>query len=129
MPETLERINWNRLIICEHNREVLIEKFGLPENATWTDISKHYIERSGVANAKACYSVTESSKGVMMPSKIDQRRLNDGAIASSLSEPTTIQEIEEQIETISDGIRALQSLDDLGSAEANKAAWNQMLEL
>ncbi len=64
-----------------------------------------------------------------MPTRLDQRRLNDGAGAAALREPKTVKEIKEQIETISDGIRALQSLDDLGSKEANDAAWNQMLEL
>ena len=64
-----------------------------------------------------------------MVSKIDQRRLNDGAEAATLGEPETIEDIGGQIETISDGILALQSLDDLGSEEANDDAWNQMLEL
>jgi hypothetical protein len=58
-----------------------------------------------------------------MPSPIDQRRLRDGALALEVSvrEPETADEIREQLETIRDGIAALQSLDDLGE-EANERA-------
>ncbi len=64
-----------------------------------------------------------------MPTKLDQRRLRDGEKAASLEEPTTVEEIKQQLEVICDGARALQSLDDLGSPEANQDAWDQMLAL
>jgi hypothetical protein len=58
-----------------------------------------------------------------MPSAIDQRRLNDGAAAITVSdsEPVTVDEVRRQISAVEDGIAALQSLDDLG-VEANARA-------
>ena len=38
-------------------------------------------------------------------------------------------EIEQALEEVYDGIRALQSTDDLGSEEANQRAWDDMVEL
>jgi len=64
-----------------------------------------------------------------MLSSIDQRRLNGGARAMALEEPRTLREIEEQISAIYAGAVALQSMDDLGSPEANQRAWDDMLEL
>lgn len=64
----------------------------------------------------------------MMPSKVDQRRLRDGARAMTLTEVKSLIAKKEQLVEIADGIRALQSLDDLGE-EANERAWNDMLEL
>lgn len=63
------------------------------------------------------------------PSRIDRRRLKDGEEASNLPEPTTEAQIREQLSILSDGIAALQSTDDLGSPEANQAAWDDMLAL
>jgi len=48
---------------------------------------------------------------------------------SETPEPATPEEIRSQLEILSDGIRALQSLDDLGSPEANQRAWDQMVAL
>lgn len=61
---------------------------------------------------------------------VDQRRLNDGARAmqESETEPTTRAEAMYQMTTLSIGIAALQSLDDLGS-QANQKAWDDMLKL
>lgn len=59
----------------------------------------------------------------------DKRRLADGDRAKGLAKPKTTKEIQQQLEILSDGIRALQSLDDLGSPEANQRAWDDMLEL
>lgn len=64
-----------------------------------------------------------------MPSKIDARRLRDGASAASLPEPKTVEEIQAQLEVLGDGIAAMQSLDDLGSPEANQQAWDDMCAL
>ena len=63
-----------------------------------------------------------------MPTKLDMRRLNDGAKASRLlaQDPKTIDECRSQIEELSDAIAAMQSLDDLGSAEANQRAMDDM---
>ena len=65
------------------------------------------------------------------PTKVDQRRLADGAEAlrQSRRDPQTIEQAREIYESLSDGIRALQSMDDLGSPEANEAAWDDMLYL
>jgi hypothetical protein len=60
---------------------------------------------------------------------VTKRRLADGARAKALSEPTTKAEIEAQLETIYDGMLALQSLDDLGSDEANNQAFRDLDEL
>lgn len=57
-----------------------------------------------------------------MVSRIDQRRLNDGASAGALSEPQTLAEAKAKLERLGDAVAAMQSLDDLGSPEANKAA-------
>jgi len=59
----------------------------------------------------------------------DQRRLRDGARAMGLKGPVDLLEIKEHIEIVRDGIRALQSTDDLGSTDANAKAWSDMLEL
>ena len=64
-----------------------------------------------------------------MPNSTDQRRLNDGARAKALSEPKNLKEMKEQLSIIFDGMLALQSLDDLGSPEANQQAWDDMTEL
>lgn len=64
-----------------------------------------------------------------MPSQFDRRRLNDGARAMGLNQPKTLAEMEEQLRVIGDGALAMQSLDDLGSPEANKKAWDDMIEL
>lgn len=68
-----------------------------------------------------------------MVSKIDQRRLRDGARALALPKPKTIgemiEEMERQLEVMRDGLAALQSLDDLGSSKANEKAWDDLLTL
>jgi len=62
-------------------------------------------------------------------SPVTKRRLADGEQAGALAEPATDAEIEAQLNILHDGIAALQSLDDLGSNEANQRAWNDMLAL
>jgi len=52
-------------------------------------------------------------------SALTRRRIQDGERAINLGEPTTKEEIKAQIQIISDGIRAIQSTDDLGP-EMNK---------
>jgi len=59
---------------------------------------------------------------------VKRRRLVDGAKAMVLPEPKSTAEIREQIEIIADGIRALQSLDDLGK-ETNKQIMDDMAVL
>lgn len=61
-------------------------------------------------------------------SAVDQRRLRDGARALALPEPKTREEIDAALVVISDGILAMQSLDDLGE-EANKKAHADLAEL
>ena len=64
--------------------------------------------------------------------RTDKDRLRDGARAlDTLSEPEpdTLEDLKERLRVVMDGALALQSTDDLGSAEANEAAWNDMLRL
>jgi len=65
-----------------------------------------------------------------MPSAVDRRRLRDGAHALEVSShaPQTGDDVRAQIAVISDGIAALQSLDDLGP-EANACAARDEQEL
>jgi hypothetical protein len=68
----------------------------------------------------------------MTHSAVTTRRLNDGKVAMGLEAPETSTQLNDLIEyrnQLHDGICALQSLDDLGSEEANERAWNDMLEL
>lgn len=60
-----------------------------------------------------------------MTNPIDQRRLRDGAAAEAIGEPDTIETLEKAIEQAWDGVAAMQSLDDLGSPEANNEAMAQ----
>jgi len=67
-----------------------------------------------------------------MPSAIDERRLRDGA--SAMRSPQnyddmSIDELEELRVQLRDGVAAMQSLDDLGSPEANATAMRDMDEL
>lgn len=60
------------------------------------------------------------------------RRLNDGEEALSLQTkplPDTLEKLQDLRGKLHDGIVALQSLDDLGSEDANQRAWDDMLEL
>lgn len=67
-----------------------------------------------------------------MPSA--QRRLRDGAVAIAASDhpPTTLEETRAQISVVSDGIAALQSLEDLGDAvndfviEQHEVLWKRL---
>jgi hypothetical protein len=65
-----------------------------------------------------------------MPRTADQRRLRDGAaaLAASVEPAATLGELARQIETVSAGIAAMQSLDDLGP-EANAQAQRDEQEL
>jgi len=71
--------------------------------------------------ASDCPRCTELGAIYMNP--VTKRRLADGDRALALPEPTTKQEIAEQLVVIWDGMLALQSLDDLGSEEANNKAY------
>lgn len=64
-----------------------------------------------------------------MISVVDKRRLEKGAAAFALPEPTTEQELKDTIGVLHDAIAALQSLDDLGSDQANQQAWDDQLLL
>lgn len=55
-------------------------------------------------------------------SEIDRRRLADGDRALALPEPLSPNEVENQLTVVLDGIRALQSLDDIGVEENRQAA-------
>lgn len=63
------------------------------------------------------------------PSPRDVRRLQKGDEALALGEPLSRDEAREQLDLLRDGIIALQSLDDLGSAAANDLASRNLLAL
>lgn len=67
----------------------------------------------------------------MKYSPVTTRRLGDGERALKRSFPTTDNknELIAYRDELHAGIAALQSLDDLGSEQANQAAWDDMLEL
>jgi|SRR5688572_29289226 len=56
------------------------------------------------------------------PTLRDVARLKLGAEALALAEPSTVEEARTQLGTLHDAICAMQSLDDLGSNEANAKA-------
>ena len=64
-----------------------------------------------------------------MTSRVDRRRLRDGAEAMTLPEPQTLGEMEITLQALWDGAVALQSTDDQGSPEDNEQVFNDMLEL
>lgn len=63
-----------------------------------------------------------------MPSAVDQRRLGDGARAKARGEelPDKLNDLISLRDELHSAICALQSLDDLGSEQANQAAWDDM---
>jgi len=63
-----------------------------------------------------------------MPSAVDKRRLDDGARAKARGEanPDNLNDLISLRDELHSAICALQSLDDLGSEEANQAAWDDM---
>lgn len=63
-------------------------------------------------------------------SRVDQRRLRDGALALAVSStlPETATEVRAQLGIVGEGIAALQSLDDMGE-EANAQAERDQQEL
>jgi hypothetical protein len=60
------------------------------------------------------------------PTARDRERLERGARALALGEPESPWEILQQLETLHQGIAALQSTDDLGSDAANRRAVRHM---
>ena len=71
----------------------------------------------------------EKKKPLKTPSFEDRRRLGDGWLAMALPRPATKEGIHEALGIVRDGIRALQSTDDLGHPRLNLRAWNLMLRL
>lgn len=64
-----------------------------------------------------------------MTTAADRRRLGDGKRAMALKEPRSAAAMRAQIESLDDAVLAMQSLDDLGSPEANNLADAGMMEL
>ena len=63
------------------------------------------------------------------PTEVELRRLGNGWLAFNYPAPKTQDEIRNALEITYDGIRALQSTDDLGHPSLNKKAWDMMLTL
>lgn len=63
------------------------------------------------------------------PSPRDIQRLQKGDEALALGEPQTREEVCEQLDALRDGIIALQSVGDLGSAAANELASRNLVAL
>ncbi len=61
--------------------------------------------------------------------RLDSIRLQKGYAAAGLGEPANQAEAKVIYDELIDGVIALQSLDDLGSPEANQAAWDGMIAL
>jgi hypothetical protein len=85
--------------------------------------------RAGYMIPKVVFLGGEIPRRRTEPTARDQRRLACGAEALALPEPETIGEIRAQLKILHMGICALQSMDDLGSNQANAAAWADMLTL
>lgn len=126
--EYTEFIDWNRLVYDEHNRKILVARFELSETATREEIMQDYLSRRPKPSVKV-YRGFGVAIPRQAPSNLDKRRLGKGARASMLPDPTTREESEQQIEQLDEAIIALQSMDDLGTPEANQSAWQQMLDL
>lgn len=56
---------------------------------------------------------------------LDAKRLERGRDAASMPVANTIEAKKQLLESLHDGLRALQSLDDLGSPEANDATMKE----
>jgi hypothetical protein len=121
-------IDWSRLIYDEHNRNILAARFELSETATWEEIMQDYLSRRPKPSVKV-YHGFGITIPMQAPSNLDKRRLGKGARASMLPDPITREESEQQIKQLDEAIIALQSMDDLGTPEANQSAWQQMLDL
>jgi hypothetical protein len=68
----------------------------------------------------------------MKYSEVTTRRLNDGATSIGLQVeplPDTLEALASLRDQLYNGMVALQSLDDLGSEDANQAAYDDMLVL
>lgn len=64
------------------------------------------------------------------PTPLDAARMAEAqSIAVALGEPMTREEARHAADELRDAITALQSLDDLGSPEANQEAWDRMMDL
>lgn len=87
-------------------------------------------------SGRSCSTADADAPGVVRaverraePSPRDLRRLQQGDQALALGEPQSREEAREQLDTLRDGIIALQSLDDLGSAGANELASQHLMAL
>lgn len=113
------------LTVLDHEHIELFTKMSIAERAEWV-----------AKQLRACGFDTQpvgASWGALIenaaPKKIsalDERRLRDADAALILPEPITKKELIEQLELIRDAIAALQSLDDLGTIEANELANSKM---
>jgi hypothetical protein len=63
------------------------------------------------------------------PSARDILRLKKGDEALALGEPQTLEETRKQVETLRDGLTALQSVDDLGSNADNDRSSKNLMAL
>lgn len=105
----------------------------LDENPAFRKAFMDFIRKWAPEGSKAEF-VSELGEMVLLVTKEDdldpvtRRRLADGKRALDLLgvEPRAASELDQQLDTLRQGIVALQSLDDLGSEEANKKAWKDM---
>jgi hypothetical protein len=104
-------------------RALIAKQAGIPEarlhggsHALMGEVRKLQINSKGYVETSTCLGPAPIEH-----TAVTRRRLADGARALALPEPTTYDEAQAQIDVVSDGMRALQSLDDLGE-EANSKA-------
>lgn len=64
-----------------------------------------------------------------MPSSRDQQRLQVGAEAKLLPEPTTEAEARRVITKLNEAVLAMSLVGDLGSAQDNQQAWGDLCDL
>lgn len=60
---------------------------------------------------------------------MNERKMREGREAQDLNEPQTAEEARKVLDQLYSAVVAMQSLDDLGSPEANAEAWDNMCAL
>ena len=109
------------LTVLDHEHVALFTKMSIAERAEWV---ARQLRASGFDTEPvgASWGVLITNGAAKKISMLDERRLRDADAALTLPEPTTKQELIEQLDAIHSAITALQSLDDLGTIEANTLA-------
>lgn len=116
------------LTVLDREHVALFTKMSQAERAEW--VAKQ-LRASGFDTQPvgASWGVLIAGAEPKKISAIDERRLRDADAALMLPEPVEKKELIEQLAVVRDAIAALQSLDDLGTIEANALADSKTLVL